>query len=100
MKILSQIGRFLASFARPYPSRDWFFGLVLIFLVFLMLTSYAVYVFFAVQSGTLFAGSEGTPPAIAVTRGEVTSVLDLYRARALNYSVHNLPVPRVVDPAK
>ncbi len=100
MKLISSIGRLLVSLTHPEPSRDWFFALVLIFVVFFGLTFYAVYIFFAVQSGTLFVIGAGSGVPVSVTRGDIESVLDTYRTRSVNYAAHNLPAPPVVDPVK
>ena len=101
MNILSHIGHFFLSLTRPKPSRDWFFALICIFLMFVCLVSYAIYIYVSINSGAAFSsGAEGTAPVISLTRADVQSILETYRARSVNYVAHNLPMPVVTDPAK
>ena len=97
---LSRIKAFFASLAEPEPRRDWFFSLMGALILFLALLAYAAFVFFSIQSGTVFTDSVASVRPIPLTRGEVQDLLATYQARQVNYAARNLPAPPLVDPSK
>ncbi|MBI3573564.1 hypothetical protein HY090_00755 [Candidatus Kaiserbacteria bacterium] len=98
---MKHIRTFFASLASPHPARDWFFGLVSIFIIFLTLASYALYLYSGLEPGSLFVARTAIQPlVVTLTRADINSTLDMYRTRALNYVAHNLPAPAVTELAK
>jgi hypothetical protein len=97
---LSRYLKWLSALVAPNPARQWLLILALSALVFVALFAWAGIVFYSVESGSAYLVA--TPPAgktIRITHAEVQNVLDTYQARSINYSVGNIAVPKVTDPA-
>ncbi len=87
MKQFKSLQSFFFSFTHPDAARDWFAVLLLAAFTLLGLTLYASYLFFGIESGSIFNPpspvSLGTP---SVSRTDLETVLTLYRARQTNYN--------------
>lgn len=99
MNPLLRFNSLFQSLIRPYPGRDWFLTLAALALVLILFVSYDGYLFFGIQSGSLFepVGVSGASLP-AVTRGDITTVLEIYHTKKTNYENHNLPLPPLDDP--
>jgi hypothetical protein len=100
MNTFTRIRRFLVSLGRPYPSRDWFFALVIAAFALSSFTLFASYLFFGIESGSIITSPNAVPPVVkTLTRGDIQKTLDAYRIRKLNYDANNFPATPLSDPA-
>ena len=98
-KINDVFNAFLASLTRPYPARDWFAVLIVVFVAFLGSVLFAGYLLVGIRSGgaiqAIPAEAQSQP---SVTKGDIQKVLETYRTRRVNYEAHNLPIQPLADP--
>lgn len=86
----NNIKELLMSLGRPFPARDWTIAMSVVVLVFLILVAYASYLFIGLRWGNLTGVANSTPEKEeVVTRGELTSVLEIYRVRKANFESGN-----------
>ena len=98
-KITDILNSFLASLTRPYPARDWFAALIVVFIAFLGSVFYAGYLLIGIQTGgAIHATPSEQQSQPSVTKGDIQKVLETYRARRVNYEAHNLPIQPLKDP--
>ena len=88
--MMSTIEKFFVSLLTPYPARDWFIALVLLFLLFLGLVGYAGYIFWDIKTGTVAPENQEVKTALPnVSRGDVGRMLEAYRTRLDNFQKRN-----------
>jgi hypothetical protein len=98
-KIIDTLNAFLASLTRPYPARDWFVVLILVFAAFAGSVFFAGYLLIGIRSGDAISpASAEIQSQPSVTKGDIQKTLEMYRARRVNYEAHNLSVQPLKDP--
>ncbi|MEK9176866.1 MAG: hypothetical protein AAB923_01075 [Patescibacteria group bacterium] len=97
--ILTRVRSFFASFTRPYPARDWFIVLIAVIAVFLGSVLFAGYLLYGIRSGGIIdALVPEAPPQPSITKTSITEIVEMYRARRVNFEAHNLPILPLKDP--
>jgi hypothetical protein len=99
MRNIRQLGLWFRSLGNPVPARDWSITLGLTSLLLVGAVVFAADLFWGIRSGDIIKvsnGASGTLPS--VSRVELTTVLEAYRARAVNFEAHHFPARALPDP--
>lgn len=98
MNTLHFLLRTLKSLSRPHPLRDWLTFLFISSALILLLLGVGAFFFLTLRSGTIIGvPSVERAPAPHISRTELQDVVDVFRARQVNYEKGNITAPDVVD---